>query len=115
MQFPCTHLFYFCSEKQKSKNMQTYYLDSDLKINKNLKTGFITLVGRDGHTYRTPALYVPGYCWVPCSRRLCANPTTNPAELILVVSEPSDEYIPYTSDIWITRVKVKATFEEVEL
>ena len=95
--------------------MQTYYLDSDLKVNENLKTGYVTLVDRGGNTYRIPALYVQGYGWVPCSRRLCANPTTDPAKLILVISEPDDDYIPSTSDIWITRVKVKATYETVEI
>lgn len=108
-------MFYFCSAKQKSKNMQTFYLDTDLDVRKNLRTGYVTLEDRKGNKYHTPALYVPDYGWVPCSRRLRANPTTDPAELVLVISEPSDEYRPYTSDIWITRVKVKATIEEVEL
>lgn len=42
----------------------------------DFKVGYITLYGSTGKEYRSKALYVPNYDWVPCSRRLCGDFTT---------------------------------------
>ena len=68
----------------------------------NFKKGYVTLIGRTGKHYRNLALEVPGYGMVPCSVNLQNNFTTNSENLLLIVSESTDEYIPYTSDKWIT-------------
>ena len=60
--------------------------------------------------YNNRALNIPGYGWVPCSRKLQMNFTTSPDELMLVISEPDDEYIPVTSEIWVTRTNIVQDF-----
>ena len=78
----------------------TKYISFDEK--ENFKPGYVTLYDRGGNKYVVQALKVPGYGWVPCSRRLNGDFTTQSDRLILVLSEPDDEYIPSTSPVWIT-------------
>lgn len=79
-------------------------------IKGNLKEGTITLYGSTGLEYSNKALNVPGYGWVPCSKKLQSNFSTNPSCLMLVITEPQDTYRPVTSDIWVTRSNIVATF-----
>lgn len=79
-------------------------------IKGNLRQGTITLIGSTGIQYRNQALQVPGYGWVPCSKKLQQNFTDLPNQLMLVITEPHDDYKPVTSDIWVTRSNVCATF-----
>lgn len=89
--------------------MTTIYLNN-LSNSSALKAGYMNLYGSTGIRYRNRAINVPGYGWVPCSRKLQANFSTNPSELMLVISEPNDHGRPVTSDIWITRSNVVAVF-----
>lgn len=89
--------------------MTTVYLNT-LESSSALKAGYMNLYGSTGIRYRNRAIEVPGYGWVPCSRKLQSNFSTNPSELMLVISEPTDNERPVTSDIWITRSNVVATF-----
>ena len=73
----------------------------------DFKVGYITLYGSTGKEYRSKALYVPDYGWVPCSRRLCGDFTTESTKLQLVISSAEDVCRPVTSDIWITRAPEK--------
>ena len=69
----------------------------------NLKRGYVTLVGSTGIQYNNPALYIPKYGWVPCSKKLQSTFSAAPEDLTLVISDTEDEYIPVTSSIWVTR------------
>lgn len=84
--------------------MKTIYL-CDIDIEGNLIEGQTKLVDRGGHTHVVPALMVPGYGWVPCSRKLLADFTNNAEKLALVINDEDDENPPYTSNIWITKPK----------
>lgn len=81
----------------------------------NFKRGYIDLYGSTGKTYRSTALLIPDYGWVPCSRKLCGNFTTDSSKLQLVVSLPDDEYHPVTSNIWITRTPEPTPYEVATL
>lgn len=81
-----------------------------LKSEASIEAGYITLYGEYGKRYYNRALNIPGYGWVPCSRKLQMNFTTSPDELMLVISEPDDEYIPVTSEIWVTRTNIVQNF-----
>lgn len=79
--------------------------------NENFKEGVITLRGRKGEEYPTPALFVSNYGWIPCTRKLRKNFTTNSRELALVITTKEDKHPPYTSNIWITRfAEIEFTF-----
>lgn len=86
-----------------------------LDITSPLKRGSINLYGLTGKKYKNTALYIPSYGWVPCSQKWQKNPTTDPKDLVLVVSEPDDDYIPVTSDIWVTRLEYPVEELEVTL
>lgn len=75
-----------------------------------VKVGYITLTGEYGRKYRNQALCIPGYGWVPCSRKLQSNLSTSPDDLMLVITEPNDDYKPVTSDVWVTRSNIVRTF-----
>ena len=79
-------------------------------LTEKIKYGYITLIGEYGRQYRNPALHIPGYGWVPCSRKLQNNFTTNPSDLMLVISDDDDAYRPVTSDIWVTRSNIVKSF-----
>lgn len=76
----------------------------------NLRKGTIVLYGSTGIAYHNEALQVPGYGWVPCSRKLQNNFTSDPNQLMLVITESGDNYRPVTSDIWVTRSNMVAVF-----
>lgn len=82
--------------------MKTVFL-SDLELDGEISRGYMTLIGSTGIHYRTPALNIPGYGWIPCSRKLKNFMTTDPDELLLVISGEDDNFRPVTSDIWVTR------------
>lgn len=52
-----------------------------------------------------PALYIPGYDWVPCAKRLVENMTTEPEELVIVHMEDEDEETG--SAIWVSRTTTR--------
>lgn len=79
-------------------------------LTERLKSGYMILTGEYGRTYRNQALLVPNYGWVPCSRKLQNNFTTNPSELMVVISDAEDSYRPVTSDIWVTRSNISTVF-----
>lgn len=91
--------------------MHNVYLQ-DINITSPLRRGRITLTGRTGRQYQNDALFVPTYGWVPCSQKWQQEPTLDPKSLVLVISDPGDENVPVTSDIWITRtdIEVVGTF-----
>lgn len=78
----------------------------NLKNQSQLRVGYITLYGSTGIRYHNQALEVPGYGWVPCSRKLQNNFSAKPADLMLVISDPDDSGKPVTSDIWVTRSNI---------
>ena len=80
--------------------MKILYLDK-LGISGNLKSGYVDLYDRGGNKHRVDALFVPGYDWVPCARKLLNNFTNDARYLALVLTNTT-----YTSTIWITRPKV---------
>lgn len=82
--------------------MKVLHLTEDLKIEGNLKTGYVDLYDRGGNRHHHKALNVPGYGLVPCSKKLEDDFTTDAEQLDLIISEEDDENPPYTSDIWIT-------------
>ena len=82
--------------------MTTVYL-SQMKSRNEIRRGQMTLIGSTGIHYQNAALNIPGYGWVPCSKKLQSNMTTNPDELMLVISDDDESYKPVTSDIWVTR------------
>ena len=79
-------------------------------ITEKIRAGYMTLTGEFGKKYRNQALCIPGYGWVPCSRKLQSDFTTNPSELMVVISDEDDTYRPVTSDIWVTRSNIIRTF-----
>lgn len=85
--------------------MTTVYLNN-LNGVSSIESRYMNLYGRTGIRYRNRALNIPGYGWVPCSRKLQGNFTTDPAKLMVVISEPSDDDHCVTSDIWVTRSNV---------
>lgn len=93
----------------KISDMTTISLQH-LKSEASIEAGYMTLYGEYGKRYNNRALNIPGYGWVPCSRKLQMNFTTSPDELMLVISEPDDEYIPVTSEIWVTRTNIVQDF-----
>ena len=70
-----------------------------LKSEASIEAGYMTLYGEYGKRYNNRALNIPGYGWVPCSRKLQMNFTTS----------PDDEYSPVTSEIWVTRTNIVRT------
>ena len=89
--------------------MTPVYLHN-LENSSALKAGYMNLYGSTGIRYRNRAIQVPGYGWVPCSRKLQNNFSTDPSELMLVISESDDPNRPVTSDIWITRSNAVPVF-----
>ena len=87
--------------------MTTVYLNSITKAS-NVEAGYMNLYGSTGIRYRNRALNIPGYGWVPCSRKLQGDFTTDPAKLMVVISDSSDDEHFVTSDIWVTRSNVVA-------
>ncbi len=87
--------------------MTTVYL-SQMKSRNKIRRGHVTLIGSTGIHYQNAALNIPGYGWVPCSKRLQSNMTTIPDELMLVISDKDDSYKPVTSEIWVTRCNFQA-------
>lgn len=83
--------------------MKYVYLKFDLNITHLLEVGKVVLVGSTGIKYTNTALLVPGYGWIPCSKALSKNFTTDPKQLVLIISEEDDTDKPVTSDIWISR------------
>lgn len=96
--------------KVKQKTIHTMTTISLHNLTEKIKYGYITLIGEYGRQYRNPALHIPGYGWVPCSRKLQNNFTTNPSDLMLVISDDDDVYRPVTSDIWVTRSNIVKSF-----
>lgn len=82
--------------------MKSLNLKRHLGIEGKLKKGSVKLYGNNRKEYVNEALYVPGYGWVPCSRKLLDNFTTDSKDLMLVISDAEDSDRPVTSDIWIT-------------
>ena len=72
-----------------------------------IKEGYIRYKKRSKE-YKRTALYIPGFGWVPCSKRLIDDMTTDPYELVVVHMEYEDEETG--SDIWVTR-----TTTEIEI
>lgn len=62
-----------------------------------------------GKNKEMPALYIPGYDWVPCAKRLIENMTTDPKELVIVHMEDGDEETGST--IWVTRTTTRIIAE----
>lgn len=87
--------------------MTTVYLNS-IKGSSNIEVGYMNLYGSTGIRYRNRALNIPGYGWVPCSRKLQGDFTTDPAKLMVVISDSSDDSHCVTSDIWVTRSNIVA-------
>lgn len=87
--------------------MTTVYL-SQMKPRNEIRRGHVTLIGSTGIHYQNAALNILGYGWVPCSKRLQSNMTTNLDELMLVISDKDDSYKPVTSEIWVTRCNFQA-------
>ncbi len=79
-------------------------------VTDQIKTGYVTLYGKTGISYHNKALLIPGYGWVPCSKKLQDDFTTNPDSLMLVISDADDDYRPVTSDIWVTRSNVVRSY-----
>lgn len=79
-------------------------------VTDQIQTGYVTLYGKTGISYHNKALLIPGYGWVPCSKKLQGDFTTNPDSLMLVISDEDDDYRPVTSDIWVTRSNVERTY-----
>lgn len=94
-------------EQNKFPTMTTISLHN---ITEKIRSGYMILTGEYGKTYRNQALCIPGYGWVPCSRKLQSNFTTNPSELMVVISDEEDAYRPVTSDIWVTRSNMSTVF-----
>lgn len=95
--------------------MRTIFLE-DIGVTGKLKSGYIDLFDRGGNKYRREALFVPGYEWVPCSRKLCEDYTDEAKSLALVIIEEEDKNSAFSSPIWITRPKVTfaGTWDEVD-
>ena len=93
--------------------MKLLYLDK-LGISGHLKSGYVDLYDRGGNKHRVDALFVPGYDWVPCARKLLNNFTTDACYLALVLTE-GDPDTAYSSTIWITRPKVTSIEDWDEL
>lgn len=89
--------------------MHNLYIKWDLDIDDNLEIGYVTMVDRGGNFHRNKALNVPGYGFVPCSRKLRENFTTDPEHLVLVISDANDDNPSYTSNIWVSRTEIKKT------
>lgn len=87
-------------------NMKSVSLQFELKLTQPLESGSIDLYGSTGKRYVNKALYVPGYGMVPCSRKLQDNFSNKPEDLMLVIADEQDTYVPVTSDIWITRTNI---------
>lgn len=88
--------------------MTTVYLNNMNGATK-IEAGYVNLYGSTGIRYRNRALNIPGYGWVPCSRKLQSDFTTDPNKLVVVISDPSDKEHCVTSDIWVTRSNVIRT------
>ena len=96
--------------KVKQNRFPTMTTISLHNLTERLKSGYMILTGEFGRKYRNQALLVPNYGWVPCSRKLQNNFTTNPSELMVVISDADDSYRPVTSDIWVTRSNISTVF-----
>ena len=90
--------------------MRTISLSHELNLTQPLEEGNVVLTGSTGINYRNKALRVPGYGWVPCSRKLKMNFSNKPEDLMLVIEEDSDPDKCVTSDIWITKSNIVAFF-----
>lgn len=102
--------YYTCHIGQtKLRNMTTVSLQHLSNIG-SIEAGYVTLYGEYGKRYSNRVLNIPGYDWVPCSRKLQSNFTTSPNELMLVISDSDDDYIPVTSEIWVTRSNIVRSF-----
>lgn len=77
-----------------------------LNIEGELKVGYTYLYDRGNHKHMHKTLYVPGYGFVPCSRRLLDDFTTDSSLLALVITEPEEKGTAYSSNIWITKPQV---------
>ena len=96
--------------KVKQNRFPTMTTISLHNLTERLKSGYMLLTGEFGRKDRNQALLVPNYGWVPCSRKLQNNFTTNPSELMVVISDADDDYRPVTSDIWVTRSNISTVF-----
>lgn len=65
--------------------MTTVYL-SQMKSSNEIRRGQVTLIGSTGIHYQNAALNIPGYGWVPCSKKLQSNMTTNPCDVKSCIS-----------------------------
>lgn len=88
--------------------MTTIYL-RNLRSASEIEVGYMDLYGTTGKRYRNRAMNIPGYGWIPCSRRLQCDFTTDPTKLVVVISDPSDRNCCVTSNIWVTRSNVVRT------
>ena len=79
----------------------------DLELTEPFKVGWIELRGFFGKKYIHKALNVPGYGWIPCSRKLQNDFTNDPKHLVIIISDKDDSDRPVTSDIWISRTGLK--------
>lgn len=82
----------------------------DINNNGPIEAGYMILYGEYGRRYNNRALKIPGYGWVPCSKELQENFTINPSELMIVISDENDDYVPITSPIWVTRNNIVRIF-----
>lgn len=79
---------------------------SNLKSASEIEVGYMDFYGTTGKRYRSRAMNILGYGWVPCSRKLQCDFTTDPTKLVVVISEPSGIDHCVTSDIWVNRSNV---------
>ena len=75
----------------------------EFKKEEMFKGGYITLIGSTGRRYMHPALFIPGYGWIPCSQKLQKYYTRRSTDLLLVINSDENDREYVTSDRWITR------------
>lgn len=77
----------------------------------SLEVGNIALRGTTGRIYNNQAIKIPGYGWIPCSRKLQANFSNKTNDLMLVILDTYEEQSEIvTSDIWVTRSNLLGSF-----
>lgn len=96
--------------KVKQNKFPTMTTISLHNLTERLKSGYMVLTGEYGRKYRNQALFIPDYGWVPCSRKRQSNFSTNPSDLMVVISDEDDNYRPVTSNIWVTRSNISTVY-----
>lgn len=86
---------------------------TDITSIPSLEVGNTKLVGSTGIEYANKALKVPGYGWVPCSKKLDDNFTNLTKDLMLVILDTEKEREEIvTSDIWVTRSNIVGSLKQ---